>query len=214
MIFKFPNSNNLADASTIYYFFSTIAQVWAALVAFGAFAIRDRISQLDKDMDDSFVQMVQRLSKMSVRLRYKFTNFDPDVTFLTRESLIQNLDENAARFNEMLNWNEEQSELTELLSFNDSVQLMSGAEVKGLLRAVKIYSQKYKKAETLKKHLSNTLKSFLWPSLILITFAIASIIAAPAYWVSYDGFVGLAIVLVLVSLSLSTKLAKAFSSTD
>lgn len=49
----------------VLYFFSSSAQVWAALVAFGGMAIRDRMLKYEDSMDGCFQQMVLRMQPVS-----------------------------------------------------------------------------------------------------------------------------------------------------
>ena len=69
--------------NTSYYFFSTFGQVWAALVAFGGFALRDRLSGLDREREHFFEVIVERIRRLKSSVSFNVS---------LREFLLPSLD--------------------------------------------------------------------------------------------------------------------------
>lgn len=65
--------------NTSLYFFSTLAQVWAALVVFGALALRDHVQKLESSMDRAFLEMMVLLRPLQFVLQKCFADFDPKI---------------------------------------------------------------------------------------------------------------------------------------
>jgi len=58
------------------YFFSTLAQVWAALAVFGALALRDHVQKLETEMDRAALEMIPVARQIAPVLRKCFPTLD------------------------------------------------------------------------------------------------------------------------------------------
>jgi len=77
------------QASHLFYFFSTVAQVWAALVAFGGIAMRDRILRLDESRHRLFAQIEKIVHPLADALGVDYW----DDCFMNRERLSKFMEE-------------------------------------------------------------------------------------------------------------------------
>jgi len=64
------------DANTVYYFFSSTAQVWAALVGFGGIAVRDRLKEAEKSRDILFDTTTAILAPMMGGIRSRYAGWE------------------------------------------------------------------------------------------------------------------------------------------
>jgi len=75
------------EPNQAYYFLSTNAQVWAALIAFGGMAIRDRIKDAEKTLEEIETNLAQ-LAKECVNFYKRFgENGTPEHFLIRRDSM-------------------------------------------------------------------------------------------------------------------------------
>jgi hypothetical protein len=98
--------NTIGDQATTrtaaFYCFSTVAQVWAAILGFGGLVVRDRWRDLNSLLDRRFHYMVKCLRPINFVLAIKTKDYNPNI-FYDRDLMVQYLINNDG-FKKTLDW--------------------------------------------------------------------------------------------------------------